>query len=59
MFEKLTGKIDKQAEVKRSVMSDMRRLCIAFRKKCGDSGVQAVSSSDMLVARTILILRKQ
>src|SRR6218665_3285790 len=51
MFEKLAGKTDKEAEVKRSVMSDMRRLAylyLAFRKICENSGQKVSSSSDMI-----------
>jgi hypothetical protein len=51
MFEKLTGKTDKKAEVRRSVMSDMRRLAylfLAFKNTCESAEVQVSSSSDML-----------
>jgi hypothetical protein len=51
MYGKVYGKQDKEAEVERSVMSDMRRLATLYLKyveECSRFGVSVCDSRDML-----------
>jgi hypothetical protein len=54
-FEKIFGKKDKAVEIKKSVMTDMRRLAtlfLTFKNLCGKNGRVVETSSDMLCRQT-------
>ena len=51
-YDKLKGKQDKKAEVKRTVMADMRRLAYLyanFKEKCDEAQKQSTRSADLLI----------
>ena len=60
-FEEIRGRQDKKVELKRSVMTDVRRvghLFMFFKEKCVEHNVVCESPSDMLRRQNISILKE-